>query len=68
MLAVTMADKAFRLIRIYGSNTTSELPDFFRRIELFVTSSKQVVLVGDWNTVHDPNLGRGWDLVGLLTI
>ena len=35
------------------------LPDFFRRIEPYVTSSRLVVLAGDWNAVLDPNLDRG---------
>ena len=56
---VTIKDKAFRLIGVYGPNATSELPAFFRRIEPYVIPSKRVILVGDWNAVLDPNLDRG---------
>ena len=59
VLDVTIKDKAFRLIGVYGPNTTSELPAFFRRIEPYVVPSKRVILVGDWNAVLDPNLDRG---------
>ena len=43
---VTIKDKAFRLIGVYGHNATSELPAFFRRIEPYVIPSKRVILVG----------------------
>ena len=59
VLDVTIKDKAFRLIGVYGPNATSELPAFFRRIEPYVVPSKRVILVGDWNAVLDPNLDRG---------
>ena len=56
VLDVTIKDKAFRLIGVYGPNATSDLSAFFRRIEPYVTPSKRVILVGDWNAVLDPNL------------
>ena len=56
VLDVTIKDKAFRLIGVYGPNATRELPAFFRRIEPYVTPSKRVILVGDRNAVLDPNL------------
>ena len=59
VLDVTIKDKAFRLIGVYGPNVTSELPPFFRRIEPYIVPSKRVILVGDWNAVLDPNLDRG---------
>ena len=46
-LDVTIKDKAFRLMGIYGPNATSELPPFFRCIEPYVIPSKRVILVGD---------------------
>ncbi len=39
MVDVTIKDKAFRLIGVYGPNATSELPAFFRRIEPYVSPS-----------------------------
>ena len=59
VLDVTIKDKAFRRIGIYGPNAASELPAFFRRIEPYVTPSKRVILMGDWNAVLDPNLDIG---------
>ena len=59
VLDVTIKDKAFRLIGVWGLNATSELPAFFRCIEPYVIPSKRVILVGDWNAVLDPNLDRG---------
>jgi len=55
----TIEGRAFRFIGVYGPNATSELPDFFRRIEPYVTSSRRVVLTGDWNAVLDPRVDRG---------
>ena len=65
---VTIKDKAFRLIGVYGPNATSELPAFFRRIEPYVIPSKWVILVGDWNAVLDPNLDRGAISAGTNTL
>ena len=42
----------------YGPNPVGELPEFFRRIESYVTSFGRVILVEDWYTVLDPNLDR----------
>ena len=57
-LYVTIKDKDFRFIGVYGPNIHSKLPYFFRRIKPFVTSSRRTVLVRDWNIVLDPNLNR----------
>ena len=35
VLDVTIKDKAFRMIGVYGLNATSELPAFFRRIKFY---------------------------------
>ena len=68
VLDVTIKDKAFQLIGVYGHNATSELPAFFRRIQLYVVPSKQVILVGDWNAFLDPNLDRGAISAGTNTL
>ena len=52
---ITIKDKAFSFIGVYEPNATSEGPDFFRCIELLMTSSRRVVLVEDWNAVLDLN-------------
>ena len=54
VLDVTIKDKAFQLIGVYGTNVTSELPAFFLRIEPYVVPSKWVILAGDWNAVLIP--------------
>ena len=68
VLDVTIKDKAFRLIGVYGPNATSELPAFIWRIEPYVIPSKQVILVGDWNAVPDSNLDRGASSTGTNTL
>ena len=68
VLDVTIKDKAFRLIGVYGPNVTRKLPAFFRRIEPYVVPSKRVILVGDWNAVLDPNLDRGAISTGTNTL
>ena len=67
VLDVTIKDKAFRLIRVYGPNVNSELPAFFLRSEPYVIASKRVILVGDWNALLDLNLDRVL-LVRVLTL
>ena len=59
VLDATIKGRAFRFIGVYGPNANSELPDFFRRIEPFMTSSRRLVLAGDWNAVLDPKIDRG---------
>ena len=51
ILYVTIKDKAFRLIGVYGPNANSEQPAFFRRIKPYMIPSKRVILGGDWNAV-----------------
>ena len=59
VLDITIKGKVFRLIGVYGPNTKSELPDFFRGIEPYMTSARPVILAGDWNAVLDPSIDRG---------
>ena len=47
VLDVTIKDKAFQLIGVYGPKANSELPAFFRCIELYVIPLKRVILMGD---------------------
>ena len=68
VLDVTIKDKAFWLIEVYGPNAISKLPAFFRRIDPYVIPSKRVILAGDWNTVLDPNLDRGTSSTGTNTL
>ena len=68
ILDVTIKDKTFRLIRVYGPNASNELPAFFRHIGPYVIPSKAVILVGDWNAVLDPNLDRGATSAGTNTL
>ena len=56
ILNVIIKNKAFRFTGVHWPNTPSKLRDVFQRVELFVTSSTQVVLEGDRNAVLDPNL------------
>ena len=52
---------AFRLIGFHGPSAISELLDIFLRIEPFITtSSKRVILVGNWDAVLDPKIDRRW--------
>ena len=68
VLDITIKDKVFRLIGVYGPNVpVSSLP-CFQRIEPYVVPSKQVILVGDWNAVLDPNLDREAISVGTNTL
>ena len=51
---------AFRLVAVYAP-TGAGRPDFFRRLEVFLGTSRSLVLVGDWNAILDARL----DAVGL---
>lgn len=48
--------KEFWLIAVYVPNDCGDQKAFFWCINQFVISSKWEVLVGDWNTILDPNL------------
>ena len=58
VLDITIKDKTFCFIGIYGPNATSELPDIFWRIEPFAMKSRRIIFAGDLNAVHDPNVDR----------
>ena len=58
-----MADVAvktfeFRIAAVHVPNATAERRPFFRWLELFLDASRRTVLVGDWNTILDPNIDR----------
>ena len=55
---ITIKEDTFRLIGVYAPNCQAERISFFQRIDPFVTSSKRVVLAGDWNAVLDPSIDR----------
>lgn len=58
VLDFSINDKSLRLNGMNAPNNHSELPDFFRRIEPFLTASRLVVLVEDENAVLDPDIDR----------
>ena len=68
VLDVTIKDKAFRLIGVYGPNAGSELPAFFWCIGPYVIPPKRVILKGDWKAVLNPNLDRGATSAGTNTL
>ena len=59
ILDVTIKDKVFRLIGVYGPNISNELTAFFRSIGPYEIPSKRVVFMGYRNAVLYPNLDRG---------
>ena len=46
---------AFRLVAVYAP-TGAGRPEFFRRLEVFLGTSRSLVLVGDWNAILDARL------------
>ena len=68
----------FRLVAVYPSNIAAERVSFFRRLAPFLDDTKRLVLMGNWNAIHNPKIdkvGRGASrlirceisLVGLMT-
>ena len=48
----------FLITAVYAPNTAAERRSFFCRLGSFLDASKPKVLVGDWNAILDPNIGR----------
>ena len=48
----------FRLVAVYASNIAAERVSFFRRLAPFLDDTKRLVLMGDWNAILDPKIGR----------
>lgn len=61
----TLQNKAFRLIRVYAPNISTELPGLFQQIELFLTISRWVILAGGLNAVLDLNIDRTRERSGI---
>lgn len=57
MLDVTIKNEALRLIGVYVPNGHFEWPDF-QWIEPFLTSSRRLLLEGDWNAALDLDIDR----------
>lgn len=51
--------KDFHFIGGFAPDASMDRSDIFHRIDPFVTSSRWVIIAGDWNVVLDPNLDSG---------
>ena len=63
LVVADVAVKSFKfcLVAVYASNITAERVSFFRQLAPFLDDTKQLVLMGDWNTVLDPKIDKvGW--------
>ena len=57
----------FRLVAVYAPNIAVERVSFSCRLAPFLDDTKQLVLMGDWNAIHDPKIdkvGRGASRLG----
>ena len=64
LVVADVAIKSFKfcLVAVYTSNIAAERVSFFRQLVPFLDDTKQLVLMGDWNAIHDPKIdkvGRG---------
>ena len=48
----------FRLVAVYAPNIVVERVSFFRRLAPFLDDTKRLVLMGDWNAILDPKIGK----------
>lgn len=64
----TLQNKAFRLIRVYVPNISTELPDLFQQIELFLIISRWVILAGDLSAVLDFDIDHTRERSGRETV
>ena len=55
---ITIKGEQFRLVGVYGPNHQRERIDFFQRIDQFLSTSKQVIIAGDFNAVLSPDIDR----------
>ena len=78
MADIAVKSFKFHLVVVYAPNIVVERVSFFRQLVPFLDDTKQLVLMGDWNTILDPKIdkvGRGaswfgrWEssLAGLMT-
>ena len=80
LVVADVAVKSFKfwLVVAYAPNFAVKRVSFFRRLVPFLDDSKRLVLMGDWNAILDPKIGKvGWgarklgrcesSLVGLMT-
>ena len=60
LVVADVAVKSFRyrLVVFYALNTIVERVSFFRRLAPFLDDSKRLVLMGDWNAILDPKIGK----------
>lgn len=58
VLCVNIKDKFLRFIWLYAPSDLAERPDLYRKVEVFLTRSRRVVLAGDWNAVLNTDIDR----------
>ena len=64
---VSVKSYKFRVVAAYAPRIIVERASFFRQFVSFLDDQKQLVLMGDWNAIFDPNIdkvGRGTKRVG----
>ena len=61
LIVADVAVKTFelRVVAVYAPNLAGERHSFFRWLGPFLDDPKRTVLVGDWNAILDPKIGKG---------
>ena len=60
LVVANVAVKSFvlRVAAVYVPNIAAERVSFFRLLVPFLDEMKRIVVVGDWNAILDPKIGR----------
>ena len=56
---VAVKSSEFQVVAVYAPSCIGERRSLFRRLGPFLDDPKQLVLVGDWNAILDPNIDKG---------
>ena len=56
---IAVGDDAFRVVAVYAPNIAAMRRLYLQRLEEFLTDSKRLVLMGDWNAILDPEIDSG---------
>ena len=55
---VAVNNFAFQVVVVYSPTYIGERRSFFQLLEPFLSDSKRIVLVGDWNAILDPKIDK----------
>ena len=55
---LSVDEKQFRIVTVHAPNNTRKRRNFLKTLEPYLSDPKRTILMGDWNSILDPEIDR----------